>query len=73
MEAMMPVYEYKCEHEGCEERLETVQSIKADALTKCPKCGEETLKRVISAPALVFKGSGFYINDYGRNKNVIPD
>jgi putative FmdB family regulatory protein len=63
----MPIYQYECKGEQCGEKLEEIQSIKAEPLTKCPKCGQETLARVICAPGLVFKGSGFYVNDYPKN------
>lgn len=59
----MPTYEYVCD--ACEHQFEEFQSIKADALTKCPKCGKKKLRRLIGAgAALLFKGSGFYLTDY---------
>jgi putative FmdB family regulatory protein len=65
----MPTYVYECSK--CRKTFETVQSIKADALTDCqrPRCGGKgTVKRVISGgTGLIFKGSGFYITDY-KNK-----
>ncbi|CAN5584453.1 zinc ribbon domain-containing protein [soil metagenome] len=66
----MPTYEYICDN--CKNEFEEIQSIKADALTLCPKCGKETLRRKISGGnALIFKGSGFYLTDY-KNKSVDP-
>lgn len=65
----MPFYEYQCSN--CGHLFEELQSITAQPLTKCPNCGEETLKRLISAGAgLIFKGSGFYLTDY---KKQSPD
>lgn len=63
----MPFYEYKCSE--CGHELEELQSITAEPLVKCPKCGKDTLQRLIGTGAgLIFKGSGFYLTDY-KNKN----
>lgn len=63
----MPTYEYRCE--SCNHEFEIMQSIKDDALTKCPSCGKNKLKKVISGGAgLIFKGTGFYLTDY-KKKN----
>src|SRR3954470_11748060 len=59
----MPTYEYKCN--ACGHAFERFQSITADPVKKCPQCGKNKVKRLISAGAgLIFKGSGFYITDY---------
>jgi putative FmdB family regulatory protein len=59
----MPTYEYKCE--ACGNEFEQFQSITAAPTKKCPKCGKNKVKRLISTGAgLIFKGSGFYITDY---------
>ena len=60
----MPLYEYECKQ--CHQRLEKIQSFSAPRETKCPKCGGE-LERVISAPAIQFKGAGWYVNDYAKS------
>jgi putative FmdB family regulatory protein len=57
----MPLYEYKCEQ--CAELLEVIQSFSSPPETICPKCGG-SLRKMISAPAIQFKGSGFYKTDY---------
>ena len=57
----MPIYEYQCE--GCEDRFEIKQSMKDDPLTTCPRCGKR-VQRLISSPAIMFKGSGWYVTDY---------
>lgn len=58
----MPTYEYECE--ACGEIFEVFQSIKAEPIKKCPKCGGH-VKRLIGAGAgVIFKGSGFYATDY---------
>jgi putative FmdB family regulatory protein len=59
----MPTYEYECD--ACQHHFEEFQSIKAEALKKCPKCGKNKLQRLIGpGAALLFKGDGFYITDY---------
>ena len=57
----MPLYEYRCTQ--CGHRFEKIQSFTAEPLTACPKCGG-TLERPLTAPALQFKGAGWYVNDY---------
>lgn len=59
----MPTYDYVCD--ACQHEFEQFQSITADALKKCPKCGKPKLRRKIGpGAAIVFKGSGFYQTDY---------
>ena len=60
----MPIYEYLCQQ--CNERHEIIQRISEDPLTHCPKCGGE-MKKLISSPAIQFKGSGFYKTDYASS------
>jgi putative FmdB family regulatory protein len=60
----MPIYEYLCSQ--CNERHEIIQRISEDPLTHCPKCGGE-MKKLISSPAIQFKGSGFYKTDYASS------
>jgi putative FmdB family regulatory protein len=63
----MPTYEYKCEN--CGHELEALQSMKDEPLKKCPNCGKNKLKKLVSGGAgLIFKGSGFYQTDY-KNKS----
>ena len=57
----MPTYEYRCK--SCEHRFDIVQSFTDDALTTCPECGEQTLKKVFGNVGIAFKGSGFYKTD----------
>ena len=64
----MPTYEYKCDN--CDYDFELFQSIKEEALKKCPKCGKNSLKKLISGGAgLIFKGTGFYKTDYADIKS----
>jgi len=57
----MPTYQYRCK--ACSEELEVQQSFTDDALTTCPACGAEQLKKVFGNIAVTFKGSGFYKTD----------
>jgi putative FmdB family regulatory protein len=60
----MPTYDYLCENGH---RFELVQRFTDDALDKCVECGAPC-KRLLHAPAIHFKGSGFYSTDYGSKK-----
>jgi len=57
----VPIYEYLCE--GCASKFEVKQSIKDDPIAVCERCGG-MVKRLISSPAIMFKGSGWYVTDY---------
>ncbi len=63
----MPIYEYQCRQ--CNERHEIIQKLSDDPLTHCPKCGGE-MKKLISSPAIQFKGSGFYKTDYTSSSSA---
>jgi putative FmdB family regulatory protein len=59
----MPTYEYECR--ACGHAFETMHSMTAPVLRKCPKCARLKLERLISGGAgVIFKGSGFYETDY---------
>ena len=58
----MPVYAYRCGN--CGHEFEREQSYSDSALKTCPNCKKKTLKRVIGAVGVVFKGSGFYATDH---------
>ena len=66
----MPTYEYLCKK--CEHRFEIVQKITAASLTDCPECGGE-INRVVFPVGLVFKGTGFYVTDYGASAKARRD
>ena len=66
----MPLYEYQCE--GCGDRFEVMQKFSDPPLTTHEKCGG-TVHRLLSAPALQFKGSGWYVNDYARSSKPEGD
>lgn len=63
----MPLYEYKCLK--CGRRTEKIEPVSGPHLKKCPHCGGK-VESVISAPAIQFKGSGWYVTDYaGKSKD----
>jgi putative FmdB family regulatory protein len=57
----MPIYEYDCQ--SCKKRTEAIQRVGERPLKICPHCGGK-LKKAFSAPAIQFKGSGWYVTDY---------
>jgi len=59
----MPLYEYQCKK--CKHRFEKIQKFSDKMLTKCPECGGR-IEQIISAPAVQFKGSGWYVTDYPK-------
>ena len=59
----MPLYEYECH--DCRRRVEVIQRFSDHPLSVCDACGGR-LDRLLSAPAIQFKGSGWYITDYSR-------
>ncbi|WP_295156557.1 FmdB family zinc ribbon protein [uncultured Brachyspira sp.] len=62
----MPTYEYKCEN--CGNEFEEFQSITSEAKADCPKCGSESKRMISLNSGIIFKGKGFYVNDY-KEKN----
>lgn len=64
----MPNYEYLCKK--CGHRFEQIRKFSDKPLRKCPECGG-VIEQVISAPAVQFKGSGWYVNDYAK-KGAAP-
>ena len=61
----MPIYEYRCEQ--CGKQSEALQRLDEPPLTECSECGGP-LRKLISAPAFQFKGTGWYVTDYARKK-----
>ncbi len=59
----MPLYEYQCD--TCAHRFEVIQKFSDAAIEVCPKCGGP-VKKLLSSPAIQFKGSGWYITDYAK-------
>lgn len=66
----MPLYEYRCTQ--CGNRFEKIQSFSAEPETECPKC-HGALIRPLTAPALQFKGAGWYVNDYASKSAPSSD
>ena len=58
----MPLYEYECQK--CHARRERIEKLSGPHLKKCPTCGGK-VERLASSPAIQFKGSGWYVTDYG--------
>ncbi|TAK54122.1 MAG: zinc ribbon domain-containing protein [Gammaproteobacteria bacterium] len=71
----MPFYEYQCS--GCGHHHEELQKVSARPLRKCPGCGRNTLRRLVSAPVFRLKGSGWYETDFKageeRKRNLAGD
>jgi len=65
----MPLYEYQCNQ--CNRRHEIIQRFSEEPITVCPECGGE-MKKLISSPAIQFKGSGFYKTDYPSSSSARP-
>ena len=61
----MPLYEYECE--SCHRRTEVIQRFGDDPKTTCTHC-QGDLRKLLSAPMVQFKGSGWYVTDYGAKK-----
>ena len=59
----MPLYEYQCTK--CGHRFEKIQKFSDKPIRKCPECGSR-VEQVVSAPAVQFKGSGWYVTDYAK-------
>ena len=59
----MPTYAYKCR--DCGHTFDIVQKMTEDTLAICPRCGGR-LRKIFAAPAIAFKGSGFYATDHGK-------
>lgn len=59
----MPLYEYECQ--SCGHRFEMLQKVADSPLTSCVKC-EGKVERLLSPPAIQFKGTGWYVTDYAR-------
>lgn len=63
----MPLYEYECKK--CGHRFEKIQKFSDRMVKKCPECGG-VVEQMISAPAVQFKGSGWYVTDYAKKSGA---
>ena len=65
----MPLYEYECTK--CGHRFERIVKFSDPPITKCPKC-KGKVEQMVSAPAIQFKGSGWYVTDYAKSGSSRP-
>lgn len=63
----MPLYEYQCS--ACGKRFERIRKFSDPPLKKCDLCGKGPIAKLLSAPGIAFKGSGFYITDYAKGSS----
>lgn len=62
----MPLYEYECQK--CGRRTEKIEGVDGPHLKKCPHCGGK-VERLVTAPAIQFKGAGWYVTDYAKKSS----
>lgn len=62
----MPIYAYQCK--SCGHEFDALQKISDDPLTTCPACNEDSLKKMLTAPAFQLKGTGWYETDFKDKK-----
>lgn len=65
----MPLYEYQCR--SCDTHFERIEKVSSPTDGVCPSCGQAA-RRLLGAPALQFKGSGWYVTDYGKGNGGTP-
>lgn len=65
----MPLYEYRCQ--DCDNHFERIEKVSSPTDGVCPSCGGAA-RRLLGAPALQFKGSGWYVTDYGKGNGGTP-
>lgn len=66
----MPLHEYQCKK--CKHRFEKIQKFSDRPIKKCPECGGP-VEQLLHAPAVQFKGSGWYVTDYGKGEGSKPE
>jgi len=66
----VPLYEYECTK--CHKKTEKIENVAGPHLRKCPHCGSK-VEPVLSAPAIQFKGQGWYVTDYAGKKSTESD
>jgi len=64
----MPLYEYRCDACGC--TFEKIRKFSDPPLEVCDKCGKGPIQKLISSPAIQFKGTGWYITDYPKKSST---
>jgi putative FmdB family regulatory protein len=63
----MPTYEYKCQN--CGYTFEKFQNMREKPLARCPECNGKVKRLIGGGAGVIFKGSGFYANDYNKSNN----
>jgi putative FmdB family regulatory protein len=64
----MPLYEYECDN--CGNRFERIQSVHDEPIKQCPNCAANALHKVFHPAGIIFKGSGWYINDSRKSAST---
>ncbi len=64
----MPIYEYQCE--ACGTKFELIQKFADAPADTCATCGKGPIRRLLSSPAIQFKGAGWYVTDYAKKSGV---
>ncbi len=67
----MPLYEYECA--ACGHRFERIRKFSDPPVETCPNCGEAKVQKLVSSPAIQFKGTGWYITDYAKKGSAGAD
>jgi putative FmdB family regulatory protein len=67
----MPLYEYECD--ACGQRFELIRKFSESELDTCTLCGKGPVRRLLSSPAIQFKGTGWYITDYSSKGKAGTD
>jgi len=67
----MPLYEYECA--ACGHRFEQIRKFSDPPVETCPNCGEAKVQKLVSSPAIQFKGTGWYITDYAKKGSAGTD
>lgn len=64
----MPLYEYECD--ACGKRFERIQKFSDPPIEVCPNCGKGPVRKLLSSPAIQFKGTGWYVTDYAKRSST---
>lgn len=67
----MPIYEYKCQN--CGHGFEQLQKVTDKSLRKCPECGKNHLKKLVSNTSFQLKGTGWYVTDFKNKKEPVSN
>ena len=67
----MPLYEYQCD--ACHHKFERIQKFSDPPIDVCPHCGKGPVRKLLSSPAIQFKGTGWYVTDYAKKSGDSKD